>query len=176
MGTRFEQSALGQVLLTAVMAVLVVCVALWNLPPGRPRDELRPTVGRVLLPLGLDQDWALFAPDPRGFSVGFSARVTLADGTERTWSPPVEGRVLAPYRSYRWQKFDERVRADDFAGLWEPTARWVARQVAEDTDGEVRRVVLVRTFRDALRPGTLGPRVERGSYDFYSLELSADLP
>lgn len=169
MGVRFEQSALGRVVLTALMGVLIACVALWNLPPGRPRDELRPTVGRLLLPLGLDQDWALFAPDPRGFSVGFHARVTLADGTERTWSPPVEGVLLQPYRSYRWQKFDERVRADDYAGLWEPTARWVARQV----EGEVRTVTLVRTFRDALRPGTIGPRVERGSYDFYVLDLSS---
>ena len=167
MGVRFEQSLLGRLVLTAAMAVLVVCVALWNLPPGRPRDEVRPVVGRVLLPLGLDQDWALFAPDPRQFSVGLSARVTLADGTERVWLPPTDGVLLEPYRSYRWQKYVERVRADDYSGLWEPTARWVARQV----DGDVRRVVLVRTFRDALRPGTLGPRVERGSYDFYALDL-----
>lgn len=171
-GVRFEQSAWGRAVLTIGMLVVIGSVALWNLPPGRPRDEVRPVVGRVMLPLGLDQDWALFAPDPRGFSVGFSARVTLADGTERTWSPPTDGVLLAPYRSYRWQKFDERVRADDFTALWEPTARWIARQV----DGEVRSVVLVRTFRDALRPGTLGPRVERGSYDFFTLTLSADLP
>lgn len=173
MGVRFEQSALGRVVLTAFMAVLVACVALWNLPPGRPRDELRPAVGRLLLPLGLDQDWALFAPDPRGFSVGFYARVALADGTEQTWSPPVEGVLLEPYRSYRWQKFDERVRADEYAGLWEPTARWVARQVARGSTAEVRTVTLVRTFRDALTPGTPGPRVERGTYDFYVLDLSS---
>jgi hypothetical protein len=166
-GVRFETSLLGRLLLTAVMGVLVVSVALWNLPPGRPRDELRPAVGRVLLPLGLDQDWALFAPDPRSFSVGLYARVTKADGSVQLWYPPVDGVVAAPYRSYRWQKYVERVRADDYAGLWEPTARWVARQV----DGDVRQVVLVRTYRDALTPGVLGPRAERGSYDFFTLEL-----
>lgn len=166
-GVRFEQSLAGRLLLSVGMLVVIGCVALWNLPPGRPRDEVRPVVGRVMLPLGLDQDWALFAPDPRSFSVGFYARVTTIDGRERLWFPPTEGVLLAPYRSYRWQKFDERVRADDYAGLWEPTARWVAGQHGPD----VQKVVLVRTFRDALVPGTQGPRVARGSYDFYTLEL-----
>jgi hypothetical protein len=166
-GVRFEQSRAGRVLLSVVMLVLIGCVVLWNLPPGRPRDEVRPVVGRVLLPLGLDQDWAVFAPDPRSFSVGLHARVVFDDGHEELWFPPTDGVALAPYRSYRWQKYVERVRADDYAGLWDRTAHWVAEQHGEG----VRRVVLVRTFRDALVPGTPGPRKARGAYEFFVLDL-----
>ena len=165
---RFEASRFGRVLLTLVMAVLVVAVAIWNLPAGRPREALRPAAAHVLLPLGLDQDWALFAPDPRGFSVGVEVRLTYADGRERVVVPPHNGHVLAPYRTYRWQKYVERLRADDYASLWEPTARWYAREHGPG----VRKIVLVRTFRDAARPGVSAERPDRGEFAFYTLELA----
>ena len=165
---RFEESRLGRVLLSLVMAVLVVAVVIWNLPAGRPREELRPAAAHVLLPLGLDQDWALFAPDPRGFSVGVEARLTYADGRRRVVVPPHNGRVVAPYRTYRWQKYVERLRADDYASLWEPTARWYAREHGPG----VTRVELVRTFRDAAKPGAADGRPARGEFSFYTLELS----
>ena len=167
MGERFEASAVGRAVLTALMALLAVAVVSWNLPAGRPREALRPYAANVVLPIGLDQDWALFAPDPRAFSVGVFARVTYRDGSERVMTPPHNGRLLAPYRTYRWQKYVERLRADDYASLWEPTARWIA----DEADGDVTRVVLVRTFRDAVTPGTPGPRVGRGEYAFYTLDL-----
>ncbi|MGB8650249.1 MAG: hypothetical protein WCD35_06270 [Mycobacteriales bacterium] len=166
-GKRLESSSAGQLLLSAVMVVLVVCVALWNLPAGRPREAVRPVVGTVVQTVGLEQDWALFAPDPRGFSVGVLATVTHRDGRIQTWVPPHNGLLLSPYRTYRWQKYVERLRADDDAAMWEPTARWVARQAGDD----VVRVVLTRTFRDVQAPGDPGPRPARGHYDFYTLDL-----
>ncbi|MCA1711077.1 MAG: hypothetical protein LC789_05320 [Actinobacteria bacterium] len=167
MGERFEQSTVGQVLLTLLMAVLAAAVLVWNLPAGRPREALQPAAGAVVLPVGLDQDWALFAPDPRGFSVGVRANVSYADGRVRVVTPPHNGHLLAPYRTYRWQKYVERLRADDYALLWEPTARWIA-----DAEGPgVTRVELVRTFRDAQIPGTAGPRKKQGEYSFYTLDL-----
>ena len=167
MGERFEQSAVGRAVLTAVMALLVVAVVIWNLPAGKPRDAVRPAAAHVLNPIGLDQDWALFAPDPRAFSVGVFARVTFRDGSERVMTPPHNGHLLAPYRTYRWQKYVERLRADDYGSLWEPTARWVA----DEAGGDVARVVLVRTFRDAVTPGTAGPRVPAKEFAFYTLDL-----
>lgn len=164
MGERFEQSTAGQVLLTLLMAVLVAAVLVWNLPSGRPREALRPAAGAVVLPLGLDQDWALFAPDPRGFSVGVFARVSYEDGRTRVVTPPHNGHLLTPYRTYRWQKYVERLRADDYGLLWEPTARWLA-----DAEGPgVTRVELVRTFQDARTPGTPGPRKPQGRFSFYT--------
>lgn len=166
-GERLEQSRGGQLLLSAVMAVLVVSVALWNLPAGKPHDRARTVVGPVVQAVGLEQDWALFAPDPRSFSVGVYATVTHADGRTETWAPPRNGLLLSPYRTYRWQKYVERLRADDYAGLWEPTARWVARQAGDD----VTRVVLTRTFRNVTAPGDGTARPAEGRYDFYTLDL-----
>jgi hypothetical protein len=166
-GQRFESSAVGQVLLSGLMAVLALSVLLWNLPAGRPRDAVRPAVGTVVQAVGLEQDWALFAPDPRSFGVGVYATVTHRGGRVETWEPPHNGLLLSPYRTYRWQKYVERLRADDYAGLWEPTARWVARQAGAD----VVRVVLTRTFRDVAVPGDGTPRPTAGRYDFYTLDL-----
>jgi hypothetical protein len=164
---RFEATVLGRAVLTVLMAVLAAAVLVWNMPAGEPREALRPAAAHILLPIGLDQDWALFAPDPRVFSVGVYARITYADGRERIRVPPHNGHVLAPYRTYRWQKYVERLRADDYSSLWEPTARWIAR----DAGPGVTRVVLVRTFRDAAVPGSGERRPDRGEYAFYTLEL-----
>jgi len=166
-GLRFEQNPYVQGVLTVVLVVVMGAVLLWNLPPGPPREQLRPAVGPLMHSLGLEQDWALFAPDPRSFTVGVYATLTFADGHTERWVPPHNGLFLAPYRTYRWQKYVERVRADDYSGLWEPTARWVARQAI----GEVTKVVLTRTFREAKVPGAEGPRPPEGRFDFYTLEL-----
>jgi hypothetical protein len=166
-GERFEASLAGRVLLTVLIAVLGVSVLIWNMPPGKPRDAMRPAAAHVLHPIGLDQDWALFAPDPRAFSVGVYARVTYADGRTRVRVPPHNGHLLSPYRTYRWQKYVERLRADDYQSLWEPTARWIAREAGPG----VRSVVLVRTFRDTVVPGSGEKRAARGEFAFYTLDL-----
>ncbi|HUR52164.1 MAG TPA: hypothetical protein VMZ11_08575 [Mycobacteriales bacterium] len=166
-GERVEQNPAVQGALTVVMVVVMGCVVLWNLPNGRPKQAVRPTAGTVVQALGLEQDWALFAPNPRSYSVGVYATLTHRDGRVETWVPPHNGLLLAPYRTYRWQKYVERLRADDYSGLWEPTARWLAR---EHGPGVVK-VVLTRTFQDAKVPGTTGPRPKLGTFDFYTLDL-----
>lgn len=167
MGERFESSLLGRLLLTGLMAGLVVALFVWNMPASKARDLLRPTAAHVLFPIGLDQDWALFAPDPRSTSFGVYARIRYADGRERIRVPPHNGLLFAPYRTYRWQKYVERLRGDDYATLWAPTARWLAR----DSGPGVTRVVLVRTFRDAVTPGSGLKRSPTSEYAFYTLNL-----
>jgi hypothetical protein len=166
-GERIERSPAGQAVIALLCLCLVVVVVLWNLPAGRPRDGVRPVVAPAVQAIGLEQDWALFAPDPRSFSVGVYADITYRNGRVKRWAPPQGGLFLAPYRTYRWQKYVERLRADSYAGLWEPTARWVARQAG----GDVVRVVLTRTFRDVVKPGDGRQRPATGTYAFYTLEL-----
>src|SRR5690242_10755571 len=149
------------------MAIVVGSLVLWNLPAGRAHDATRPNAGAFVQAVGLEQDWALFAPNPRTYTVGVYATITHRDGRVETWVPPHNGLLLAPYRTYRWQKYIERLRADDYAGLWEPTARWLAWRYGPGVD----RVVLTRTFRDVKVPGSEGPRPAEGSYDFYTLDL-----
>jgi hypothetical protein len=166
-GERFEQHPAVQGVLSVAMVALVGLLLLWNLPAGRPHDAVRPVVAPVVQALGLEQDWSLFAPEPRGFGLSVYATVTHADGRTERWVPPHNGLLLAPYRTYRWQKYVERLRADDYSGLWEPTARWIARQSGSD----VTKVVLTRTFQDVQSPGTKGGRPAMGHFDFYTLSL-----
>ena len=167
-GERFEQNPAVQGALTVVALLLVGSIVLWNLPPGRPRAATRPTAGAVVQGLGLEQDWALFAPNPRSYSVGVYATITHRSGRVETWVPPHNGLLLTPYRTYRWQKYVERLRGDDYSGLWEPTARWIARHHGND----VTRFVLTRTFQEAKVPGAKGPRTALGRFDFYTLDLT----
>ena len=164
---RIERSDAGQAVLSALMAVLIAAVLVWNMPRGRAKDALLPAAGTVVQAVGLEQDWGLFAPDPRDASVGVVATITYGDGRTERWVPPDFGHVLAPYRTYRWQKFVERLRADDYRGMWDPFARWVAREHGPG----VRRVVLTRTFRPVRRPGDPGPRPPVQRFDYHRLEL-----
>lgn len=166
-GQRFEESRLGQTLLTLVMGVLIVSVVCWNLPAGRAHNAATKITGPIVQSLGLEQDWALFAPDPRGFSVGVYVTLTYTDGHTRQIQPPHNGLLLSPYRSYRWQKYVERLRADDYANMWEPTARWYARTYGPN----VVQVVLTRTFQNVQVPGEAGVRPAPQQYDFYTLAL-----
>ena len=156
-----------QGVLTVFMAAVVGGLLLWNLPAGRPREAVRPVVDRVVNASGMEQDWALFAPNPRSYSVGIYATITHRDGRVETWVPPHNGLLLAPYRTYRWQKYVERLRGDDYSNIWKPSALWIAREHGSD----VTKVVLTRTFQEAQVPGTKGGRPETGRFDFYTLEL-----
>ena len=148
--------------------MVVVAVVGCTLPAGPTHDRAVRALGPVTQGLGLEQDWALFAPDPRGFGVAVHATLTYRDGHTRQWTPPHNGIVLTPYRTYRWQKYVERLRADDYSGLWDPTARWLARVYGPG----VIRVVLTRTFRDVATPGYGKNRPKAGRYDFYTLDLA----
>ena len=166
-GQRIEQSATGQAVISVLMVLVVLGIVGWNVPPGPTRNRAHRVVGAPVQAVGLEQDWALFAPDPRSFGVGVHATLTYADGHTRRWEPPHNGHVIAPYRTYRWQKYVERLRADDYAGLWDPTARWLAKEYGPG----VMKVVLTRTFRDVAVPGSGLERPAAGTFDFYTLEL-----
>ena len=166
-GQRIESSAAGQAVIGAFALLLVLAVLGWNLPAGRPHDRAVRALGPLTQGLGLEQDWALFAPDPRSFGVAVHATLTYQDGHTRRWDPPHNGLLVTPYRNYRWQKYVERLRADDYSTLWDPTARWLARTYGPG----VVKVVLTRYFRDVADPGDGKPRPRPGSYDFYTLDL-----
>jgi hypothetical protein len=164
MGVDFERSVLGRVMLSLLMVVTIGSLVLWNLPKGRPRAEARTVVAPLLVPVGLDQDWSVFAPSPRAFTVGFLAKVTYEDGSTKTWEPPEIGKVIAPLRTYRWQKYDERIRADDYATYWYDAARFIAK----DAGPGVTHVELLRRFQPVVIPGSGEKRKPLETFSFYT--------
>lgn len=161
---RVESSTAGRVLISLLAAVVVVSVALWNLPagPGAEGSALRRVslapVKPLVYALGLDQDWGVFAP-PRLTSIAVRARIAYSDGTTSEWAPPVHtGDLVGAYRDYRWVKFVEHVFPDDGRPLWRPFALWIARR-HDGGVGERRPVAvsLIRRFsalRPVIRPGS----------------------
>jgi hypothetical protein len=94
-----------------------------------------------------EQQWGVFAPDPRTTSLRIEGHVTFADGTTAVWTLPEGARIGANLRYYRWRKWLERVRSDDYTALWDPTARWIADEHSGGPS-PVAKVELVRRFHD----------------------------
>ncbi|MDT7556111.1 MAG: hypothetical protein QOI68_581 [Pseudonocardiales bacterium] len=95
------------------------------------------------------------------------ARNTLADRLRRLVD---EG--LLEKRAYQ----SEPVRYDyvltemgrDFYGVIAAMTRWGDRWLADEAGPGVTEVELVRTFRDAVTPGSTGPRQPAGTFTFYT--------
>lgn len=121
---RFERSRAGQTIITYVLLLLLAAMVVQNLPSSVVHRDLQPLDDR-LNDIGFNQDWTVFSPDPRAESIRVTATLFYPDGTRTVWRVPHKGVFLGAYRDYRWQKWQERVRSDDFARLWEPTARWL---------------------------------------------------
>jgi hypothetical protein len=168
---RFEASPLGRVLLSAFLVVVLVSVVVVNLPASKLRSTASDATEPVIDVLGLNQNWNVFAPDPRRQSLGLRARVTFADGTTSTWKPYVGGNLVGHYRDYRWGKWMENVRLDQNRGLWPGLASWVARH--ESHGRRVSKVVLIRRWRDLHPPGAKANEGPQRSYLFYTWRPAA---
>lgn len=62
---RLEARPAGRVLISAFLVVTLAAVCATNLPESRLRREALKPAGPFLRATGLDQDWRVFAPDPR---------------------------------------------------------------------------------------------------------------
>jgi hypothetical protein len=147
-GERIERSNLGRVIISVVIVAAMLAQVAAHLPDGSAlEDDLGPS-GRYLVRLaGIESQWGVFAPNPRSTSLKLEGRVTFEDGSTATWHLPEGARIGANLRYYRWRKWLERVRADDYRNLWEPTCQWIA-SLYEWFDSPVESVQLVRLFHE----------------------------
>jgi hypothetical protein len=153
---RLESSPPGRAAISALLAVVVLSILLSQLPASRLREQGMRAAGPVLNAAGLDQDWGMFAPEPRSQVLQLYARVTFDDGTSRDWYLRPDDPVVGAYWDYRWLKWVELVTRDDHPGLWKPFASWVARRVS-GPGREPVHVELHRRFRQIRPPGAAGP-------------------
>ena len=134
----------------AAVALVLAVGGFWIVAPNTPDSPVRARIDDLWSPatrIGLVQDWSVFSPGPRDQSIDVRARIEHDDGTIEFWDVPEFDPFVGAYRQYRWNKWQERVRLDNRAELWDPTARWIAEQ--NERDGELpARVVLVRRWID----------------------------
>jgi hypothetical protein len=162
---RFEGSPRGQALLSVFLVVVLAAIVVVNLPASKLRSTASDATEPVIDVLGLNQNWNVFAPDPRRESLGLEARISFADGTHASWRPYVGGNLVGHYRDYRWGKYMENVRLDQNRRLWPALADWVARHEAHGR--AVRKVVLIRRWRELKPPGAGSNEGPQRVYVFY---------
>lgn len=83
--------------------------------------------------LGLQQNWAMFAPDPPGETVVVEAVVTDASGKSVIVRSPVPNPIFGSVYSERWRKWQERIRPPIPSAVesWPNAARWFVKQAEE---------------------------------------------
>lgn len=167
---RIERSSWGRLLLSAFVVLVLLAQIGTHLPSSALEREVGDSSNRLVRLLASEQSWGVFAPDPRPTSLGFEARITHADGSTEVWELPDGAPLVENLRYYRWRKWLERVRADRYQDIWEPTARWVAEE-HDDEDNPVVRVELVRFFRQNELEGRQPPYEQ---FTYYTLDLEAD--
>lgn len=144
---RFERSVTGRALIIAGVVLVLLLEVGTHLPEDSTlHDRFDAPAREYIRVIGAEQAWGVFAPNPRNISIGLEASVTFADGSTATWELPHGSALGENLRYYRWRKWLERARSDDYKSLWEPTARWIAAQY-EDEPSPVVRVQLIRQFR-----------------------------
>ena len=168
---RFERSSLGQLVISAGIVLFLLCEIGTNLPASSVQREVSETANWVVRAMGVEQEWGVFAPDPRPSTLGLEADVTYEDGTTEVWHLPQGNDLVENLRFYRWRKWLERVRSDSYPEIWLPTARWIASE-HEGRGSPVATVDLVRLFRE----NTLNdpqPVLQRFTYFTYDVATDA---
>lgn len=151
---RIEATEWGRAAISVVIAVTLVTLLVIQLPDSELKRQATRLTGPYALATGLDQNWGVFAPDPRREVIDLQAEVFYSDGSSRAWRVPTGDDFIGAYWDYRWLKFMEAVVRDDRRDLWPPLARWIARQ-----DRAGRQPVGARLIRRTaeLRPPGASP-------------------
>ena len=173
---RLEQTVAIRFVLSVLVILLVGAQLVAHIPEDVISEDLRSGLRTPALKVQrlatTEMQWGVFAPEPRTTSLRLEADVTFADGTSETWHVPQGAVIGSNLRFYRWRKWLERVRSEDYALLWRPTAEWIA-SLYDDRPSPVTSVTLVRWFRDNRIRGEQEP-YERVEY--FTLDLDDDGP
>jgi hypothetical protein len=170
-GERFESSHTGRSVLTGALIFILLALFAANMPSSHLQRQLNSLVQPVRDGLGLDQDWSVFAPEPRRQTFDLDAQISYSDGTSQTWTVPTGDPYISEYRTYHWQKWSEYARSDAQPFLWEPLAAWIAR-THDSAARHPTEVTLVRRWFDLEPPGSHPSRGPWNEYTYFSLKVS----
>jgi hypothetical protein len=161
LGQRIEETPGGRVAISVLILVTLAAILVTNLPDSHLRRNLSKAADPYLNAIGLDQNWGVFAPDPRRESVWMKARIDYQNGAREIWEPPRRGALVGTYSDYRWRKLEENV----IGGRLTPTlmrdaAVWIAGQRRDEENVPIQVVFIKRTAQ-LQPPGQKGGRAQR---------------
>jgi hypothetical protein len=151
---RFETSLVGEAAISAFVTVVVLVGVVWNLPDSEVKRTVQPTLRPAAAPLGLEQGWAMYAPNPITRREVLEVRVTMSDGQDRVWTFDRSDYVGGPLFWYHWQKFKEQVIRQK--SIQSGLADWVVRELT-DPDEHPRDVEIILRTTELKDPGDNTP-------------------
>lgn len=155
---RIEASTPGRAAISILILVTLLAVLVTNLPDSALRRSLAEKTQPYLNAIGLDQNWGVFAPDPRRQVLELEATITYRGGRTESWRPPVRDDFIGAYSDYHWQKIMENTISEDGPGyLTTRLAKWLLRERADREPPPVR-ISIVRRLADLAPPGPLADR------------------
>jgi len=147
---RFERSDFGQAVISALITLVLLIGVVWNLPDSKIKSTLQPLLEPIAQAVGLEQVWKMYAPDVIRQLEFIEVRVTMDDGSTRTWTPPSGDKVIGPFSWYHWQKLKENLPRD--VTTRKDLARWVVRELTSP-DEKPARVQIIFQTSDIAPPG-----------------------
>jgi hypothetical protein len=137
---RFEESPVGKVVISALVAAILLVGLTCNLPDSPIKRGLLPLVEPVAVPADLDQGWAMHAnPSARVDTV--EVHVKMADGEDRVWTLEPGARGVGWWD--RWILLRYAAVLD--SSIRPQLARWVVRELTEPGERAVGVSMVLRT-------------------------------
>ena len=177
---RLEEHRAGRILVSVFVVGLVASMVVANLPERFAAvRRVSGVTSHVIEAVGLYQVWSVFTP-PRNEVLELEARITFADGRTTVWRPPRNNALVGAYRDYHWQKYTEhaalRGNADGWPRLWEPLARYVAREVQGPGRLPVRVTLITHRTPNLPLDGDGPDRGPERVDKYYTLDLPRQRP
>jgi hypothetical protein len=157
---RIESSRGGRIVIGVLAAFTVAAMVITNAPQSELKSKLIGTTQPYLNFTGLDQNWGVFAPEPRKQGLELRASLRRANGTGGSWTPPSGGALIGAYWDYRWRKLLEFATDAGYSRtFWRPLAAYVARDATSRGGSPVVHVTLIKRTQAIRPPGQPGPRL-----------------
>ena len=151
-----------RLLISTFLVFHMGATAVWVMPQCPIRKEFAPWVQYYIVPLGLWQLWAMFAPDPVRDTVTLEAEVIDANGVRYRFEFP----RLADYNwwqgipRFRYSKYAANLACEDFALAREFAAHHVLRRLKLPAEVYPVSVHLLYQSRTTPPPGSPSPELD----------------
>jgi hypothetical protein len=134
----------------------ISALMIWTCPPCAIKERFRAPYYYYVLPLGLWQWWAVFAPDPIRNSITLEAEVIDTKGLRHVYEFPRIGDLSqwSKIPRYRNPKFTANMPVEEYARQRQFTARHAVRQLGLGADSFPLWVSLYHRITDTPSPGT----------------------